>query len=125
MRLGWIAAAGAALCAMTLAGCGSGSAVTMTQNPVTPAATSAPHGEAYGGQQPVQQMSLQLYDAGKSGYGSAATGLFGTEPKTGSDGSFTFPSYSCPNANDEVYLVGTGASPSQVVLGACPIRISP
>jgi NHL repeat len=111
MRMRWIVAAGGALFAMTLAGCGSGSAVTMTQNPITPTVTG-PHGEAYGGQQPVTGMSLQLYAAGSGGYGTAAATVFSTPVTTDSNGDFSFPSgWSCPAGNPNVYLVGTGGDP--------------
>lgn len=65
-----------------LAGCGGSS--PMIETPPTrpvPPATSTLQGQVFGGQQPVTGMTLQLYDAGSAGYGSAATGMLtGTLP---------------------------------------------
>ena len=98
-----------------LTGCGMNS--TASQNPlsspVTPPLTVAtsPHGEAFGGQQPVSGMSLQLYAVGSTGYGSAATALFAAPTLTTATGGFSFPAYTCPSASTQVYLVGTGGDP--------------
>jgi hypothetical protein len=85
----------------------------MTQTPITPAAASVPHGEAYGGQQPVTGMMLQLYAVGGSGYGSVATGLFSPTISTDSSGNFSFPTGYCPSGSPavDVYLVGIGGVP--------------
>jgi streptogramin lyase len=61
-----------------------------------------------GGQQPVGGVTLQLYQAGTTGYGSAAT-LLGTAQTT-AGGNFNLPSYTCA-AGSQVYLVGTGGQP--------------
>jgi hypothetical protein len=92
---------------IALAGCGTG--LISIQNPI--AVATSPHGEAFGGQQPVTGMSLQLYAAGGSGYGSAAAGLFATPTTTSASGGFSFPTYTCPTAGTQVYLVGTGGDP--------------
>jgi hypothetical protein len=98
---------------LALVGCGGSS--PMVETPPTkpvPPATSTLQGVAFGGQQPVTGMTLQLYDAGSSGYGSAATGMLtGTLPTTDSNGNFHFPAPTCPNGSDQVYLVGTGGDP--------------
>jgi len=109
MKRWWINAAAilATAGAIALAGCATNSSAI--QNPL--ALATGPHGEAFGGQQPVTVMSLQLYAAEGNGYGSAATPLFGTPITTNSGGQFTFPSYSCPTASTQVYLVGTGGDP--------------
>jgi streptogramin lyase len=62
-----------------------------------------------GGQQPVAGVTLQLYQAGATGYGSAATTL-GPSAQTTAAGNFTLPSYTCAQ-NSQVYLVGTGGQP--------------
>ena len=62
-----------------------------------------------GGQQPVAGVTLQLYQAGTTGYGSAATPL-GPSVQTNANGNFNFPSYTCI-AGSQVYLVGTGGQP--------------
>lgn len=89
---------------MALAGCGTS---PMTQ-PKTPVIAQA-RGEVFGGQQPVVNMTLELYDAGSSGYGSAATGLLST--MTDANGSFNFTNPACANGNDQLYLVGMGGDP--------------
>jgi streptogramin lyase len=62
-----------------------------------------------GGQQPVAGVTLQLYQAGTTGYGSAAIPL-GPTVQTTSAGNFNLPSYTC-TAGSQVYLVGTGGQP--------------
>lgn len=62
-----------------------------------------------GGQQPVAGVTLQLYQAGTTGYGSAATPL-GPTVQTTSAGNFNLPSYTCA-AGSQVYLVGMGGQP--------------
>lgn len=101
---------------IALTGCGTG--LVGTQNSVTSpggglpiTAATAPHGEVFGGQQPVSGMSLQLYAAGAGGYGSAATGLFAAPTLTAANGGFSFPAYTCPTPSTQVYLVGTGGDP--------------
>jgi streptogramin lyase len=80
-----------------------------------------------GGQQPVAGVTLQLYQAGATGYGSAATRL-GPSTQTTSNGNFNLPSYTCTEGS-QIYLVGTGGMPYSTVtnsnlalmvgLGAC------
>ena len=93
--------------AMGLSGCGTGTSPTDSK----PAAlTAAPvQGIVMGGQQPVAGVTLQLYQAGTTGYGSAATPL-GPSVQTNANGNFNFPSYTC-TAGSQVYLVGTGGQP--------------
>jgi len=62
-----------------------------------------------GGQQPVAGVTLQLYQAGTTGYGSAATPL-GPSVQTNAGGNFNLPSYSCAPGS-QVFLVGTGGQP--------------
>ncbi len=114
MKRRWIEATAILVTAgvVALTGCTTNSATN--ENAV--AVATSPHGEVYGGQQPVSGMSLQLYAAGSSGYGSAATPLFMTPPTTSASGGFTFPAYSCPMPtvqvpNPQVYLVGTSGDP--------------
>src|ERR1700722_10181663 len=96
---------------IALTGCGTNSIGTLS--PVAPPIilATAPHGEAFGGQQPVSGMTLQLYAAGSSGYGSAATPLFSPATTTNASGAFVFPAYTCPTPTTQVYLVGTGGDP--------------
>jgi hypothetical protein len=117
MRRVWLrgmVAAGAAVgvCAMT--GCGTGiSAVDGAAKPPTVVTAAAMKGVVMGGQQPVAGVTLQLYQAGTTGYGSAATLLGGTAT-TNAQGNFNLPSYTCA-AGSQVYLVGTGGMPTAVL----------
>jgi len=98
---------------IALAGCGGSSPLVETapSQPIV-AAVAGLQGVAFGGQQPVTGMSLQLYDAGSGGYGSAATGLLATPlPMTDSNGNFHFTIPACPHPSDQIYLVGTGGDP--------------
>lgn len=116
IRLRWIGSAAILASAgmVALAGCATGSSANQT-TPVTPvvvAVATGPHGEAFGGQQPVSGMTLQLYAVGSGGYGSAATPLFSPAVTTNSSGGFSFPSNYCPTpSSTPVYLVGTGGDP--------------
>jgi hypothetical protein len=74
-----------------------------------PVKAAAFQGVVMGGQQPVGGVTVQLYQAGTSGYGSAATAL-GPPVQTTAAGNFNLPSYTCA-AGSEVYLVGTGGQP--------------
>ena len=66
---------------------------------------------------PISGASVQLYQAGNTGYGSAANPLTitptgGFSVATASDGSFTIPSgYTCSPANTLLYLVAIGGTP--------------
>jgi hypothetical protein len=116
MRRVWlrgVCAAGAAVCACAMVGCGTGiSAVDGAAKPATVTATAL-KGIVMGGQQPVAGVTLQLYQAGTAGYGSAATLLGGTAT-TNAQGNFNLPSYTCA-AGSQVYLVGTGGMPTAVL----------
>jgi streptogramin lyase len=76
-------------------------------------AAKALQGTVMGGQQPVAGVTLQLYQAGTSGYGSAATPL-GSTATTNAGGNFNLPSYTCAPGS-QVYLVGTGGQPSPLM----------
>jgi streptogramin lyase len=99
--------AGALIAATVLSGCGAG-VYSDAGKPVT-VTGAAVHGIVMGGQQPVAGVTVQLYQAGTAGYGSASTPL-GASVQTTANGNFNLPSYSCA-AGSQVYLVGTGGQP--------------
>lgn len=69
-------------------------------------------GSIHGGQQPVSGASVQLYAAGITGYGSAATPLLSSAVTTDATGSFTIPAgYTCPSSTSQLYIVATGGNP--------------
>ena len=96
---------------LLLGGCALNSATSATAT-TTPIAGVSFQGKFMGGQQPVAGVAIQLYTAGTSTYGSAATPLLppGTVT-TNAGGNFTLPSYMCPTASSLIYLVGTGGTP--------------
>ena len=100
--------AGTWLAGIGLSGCGVGVIATPANVPAKVTVPTA-HGIVVGGQQPVAGVTLQLYQAGTSGYGSAATPL-GPSVQTYPSGNFDLPSYSCA-VGSQVYLVGTGGQP--------------
>lgn len=97
-----------AVAAASFIGCGTG-VVTDVAKPVTVAAAPL-QGVFMGGQQPVAGVTVQLYQTGMTGYGSAATPL-GPPVQTTGGGNFNLPSYTC-TAGSQVYLVGTGGHPT-------------
>lgn len=98
----------AASASVALAGCSMGR--------LQPASISASavtlHGSVHGGQQPVSNASIQLYAAGTTGYGSAATGLLTNPVFTDASGSFDITGdYICPSSSSQVYITATGGNP--------------
>ncbi len=91
-----------------LSGCGE-----QTSKPDV--AVAGLRGTVHGGQQPVSGASIQLYAAGTSGYGSAATALLTTPAVTGAGGNFTITGlYTCPSPTTQVYLVASGGNPGLI-----------
>lgn len=70
-------------------------------------------GFVHGGQQPVTGSTIQLYIAGTSGNGSAATAMITSKVvQTDTTGSFNITGdYNCVHSNDQVYLTATGGNP--------------
>ena len=102
--LGAITIFTAAALASSGCGIGSGSVPTAIAGP-------ALHGTIFGGQQPVSGSTLQLYAAGTTGYGSAATPLLTSSVLSDSSGNFSITGkYTCPSASAEVYIVATGGN---------------
>ncbi len=92
--------------------CMSGCGTSVTSDVAKPATVAALplQGVIMGGQQPVAGVTVQLYQAGTTGYGSAATPL-GPSVQTTGGGNFNLPSYTC-TAGSQVYLAGTGGHPT-------------
>jgi len=101
------------------AGCGSSpSSVEAVQPP--PAGSYAGvsfAGKALAGKLPLIGASVQVYSAGTSGNGSAATALLASSLTTDANGTFTVPAgYACPAGTSQVYVVARGGRPG----GAAP-----
>jgi len=116
-------------CSLVLAGCGSGLTTSQGFAPVTQG--NVLRGHSFGGQQPLSSSTVQLYMAGTTGYGSAATSLNalnGSNPVlTDSNGNFSITSYNasgCTPSSNEVYILssggnaGAGANSAALLMGA-------
>ena len=95
------------IAALGISGCGTG--VSLRTGVPALLTVSPAHGIVMGGQQPVAGVTLQLYQAGTTGYGSSATKL-GSSVQTTPGGNFDLPGYTCA-AGSQVYLVGMGGQP--------------
>lgn len=94
---------------LLLVGCGGGA--TSDAAPQSPPSGPSLSGSVHAGQTAVSGASIQLYAAGNTGYGSAATSLLTTSSaETDASGKFTIH-YSCPSIHAQVYLVATGGNP--------------
>jgi hypothetical protein len=103
-----VIAAGIFCCAFT--GCGSGSSTNSPPPPPPPVNPGVSFtGKAMAGTQAIAGASIQLYAAGTTGNGSAATSLLTTALTTDTNGAFTVPaSYPCPAATSQLYIVASG-----------------
>jgi len=92
-----------------LTGCGMGIESSID---TSASGTFTISGIVHGGQQAVSNATIQLYTAGTSGIGSAATPMLTSAVTTGSGGSFSITGkYSCVHSTDQVYLTATGGNP--------------
>jgi hypothetical protein len=98
---------------MGLSGCSSVTSVAKSVNAqdVTSGNSFSLSGNVMGGQQPLAGASIQIYAAGTSGNGSAATALLSKPVTAGADGSFTVnDSITCPATSAQIYVVATGST---------------
>ncbi len=88
---------------LSLTGCGAG---TSFSNPSTSVGFK---GKVFGGQQPVANAAITVWEVGSATYGSAATSLATTT--SGADGTFSFSdgSYTC-SAGEQVYITASGGN---------------
>jgi len=97
------------IAALSLGMLGCGANLMPSDNPL---AGGQLRGSIHGGEQPVSGASIQLYAAGTTGYGSAATPLLSSPVVSGADGSFSITgAYSCPSSSSQLYVVATGGNP--------------
>ena len=99
----------AGMFSIAIAGCGGSSLGTATQNPIalTP---SSPNGRAMGGQQPVYDGTVQLWQVNTDGSGAAP--MLTSAVTTDINGYFTITGlYKCPSPSTQVYLTVTGGNP--------------
>jgi len=106
MRMLLVPAFASVLC---LTGCAGFSNSTGSSASAVPLAGL--HGSAHGGQQPVVNSTIQLYQAGTSGYGAGATALITSTVLTDANGNFTVTGlYHCTSGS-QVYITATGGQP--------------
>lgn len=120
-------AAALAMAALSISGCGIGG-TTAPSGPVQVAGLAL-SGHVHGGQSPVKSSTVQLYAAGTTGYGSAATKL-GSSVITDPNGNFAITApYTCPSGG-QVFITatqgdsGSGNNPNlamMAALGICPV----
>ncbi len=102
---------------LLLTGCAlkPGQETPISSNPVSVASSATITGKIKGGQQPVSNAIVQVWQVGTTGYGMGAARL-GSSAVSGSDGSFTLTGkYSCSAAaagnNTLVYVTADGGNP--------------
>jgi len=80
------------------------------------------NGIVHGGQSPVGASTVQIYEvastaADATGYGSVAVPVasggspVSTTTSTDGSGTWTYPTFTCTNVDDELYVVATGGNP--------------
>jgi streptogramin lyase len=105
MKIAYLLAV-SAIASTLLTGCGS-----ISVTPVTPQVTGF-GGRVHGGINPVVGATVQLWEVGSTGYGSAPTPL-GSSVLTDSNGGFYLGNSGivCPASAPEIYLTATGGNP--------------
>jgi len=77
---------------------------------LAPVSASKIGGRVHGGQQPIAGATIQLYAAGVTGDGSAATSL-ASPVTTDANGGFEIGSYTCPTPTTETYVLASAGNP--------------
>ena len=99
---------------LPLTGCSSGT-VQWISPPISSDNTysgAALSGKVFVGTTPLQGAVVQVYAAGTTGNGSAATPLLTSTLATDATGSFTVPAnYPCPSATSQLNLIARGGNP--------------
>jgi hypothetical protein len=114
MRVARLFVSISAACALIIFCAGCGIAPSSTPPETSSAATkTAFTGKAHGGQQPISNASIFLYEVGTDGDGSASTNLLNTTVSTDTYGMFSIPAgaYQCPSSTTLVYIVASGGNP--------------
>lgn len=112
----WSRILAASVVVLLAAGCGTGnfSETTKSGGAVPAPLRTSPKGVVHGGQQPVSGSTVQLWEVGKSGYGTGAA-LLGTAATTDAFGNFSLTSYSCSTTADGgntlIYITASGGNP--------------
>jgi hypothetical protein len=108
------------LCALMLSGCTAAPVMTTNNStPSNPAQGAALKGRVHGGQSPVSGATIQLWQVGTQGDGTAAAALISGaalttsgEALTDANGNFDITGqYTCPSSTTLVYLTATGGNP--------------
>ncbi len=89
-----------------LAGCGVEKKLAKALNVDSPEIT----GQAFAGRQPISGATISVMEMGTTGYGSTGTVLASVTTDSVGNFHFTPGSYTCPQSNTPVYLVGIGGN---------------
>lgn len=106
--IGALGVTAAALLSTT--GCAGRSGVFALPTPASAGSKTVFHGNIHGGQQPVSGSTIQLYETGTNGTGSASLPLLSPPAMTDGNGNFNIATYSC-DYGSLVYLTATGGNP--------------
>jgi hypothetical protein len=91
-----------------LTGCGIGVSAPSTLSVEDNALT----GKVMGGQQPVVNVAIQLYEVGTTGYGSASKALLTPNTVfTNANGQFKIPAFTCDTPGSLTYMTAIGGQP--------------
>lgn len=105
--------------ALMLSGCGT----QQSSNP-TQLAVQGLHGLVHGGQQPVVGATIQLWQTGTTGYGSAPKSLLSSAVTTDGSGAFDLTGlYTCASGS-EVYITAKGGQPTTGVTNSSAYLIA-